>query len=139
MSRYEQFKGKEHGYTAIEIAMNDVQRAFSIDEPQYTWNMLRKATIISAKPEIISALETFMRQVNLERRKQRAYQGSTVQDKIMHGDLAEREYLREQNYVFLQKLVEELTKHKLWYSDHGPPTRTTGLKQLADKLEYAHE
>jgi hypothetical protein len=129
-------KKQEHGYTAIEIAMNDVQRAFSIDDPQYTWNMLRKATIISAKPEIISEMEKFMRQVNMKRRQAQVYQGVTMVDKIVQGNIPEREYLREQCFVFLQKLVEQLTLHKLWYSDHGPPTRATGLKQLADKLEY---
>jgi hypothetical protein len=128
--------GKEHGYTAIEIAMNDVQRAFSINDPKYTWNMLRKATIISAKPEIISEIEIYIRQVDLERRKIQTYKGVTTADTIMRAQIPELEYLREQCYVFLQKLVEQLTKHKLWYSDHGPPTRATGLKQLADKLEY---
>jgi len=127
---------KEHGYTAIEIAMNDVQHAFSIDEPKYTWNMLRKATIISAKPEIISELETFMRKVALERRIIQTRQGVTTADTILHVSIPELEYLREQCFIFLQKLVEQLTKHKLWYSDHGPPTRATGLKQLSEKLEY---
>lgn len=134
---YEKLK-HEHAYTAIEIAMNDVQRAFSMGDPRYTWNMLRKATIISAKSEIIKEIGKFMSQVNIERRKITSYQGTTQAQTVLRANLQELEYLNETCYLFLEKLVEQLTIHKLWHSDHGPPTKATGLKQLAEKLEYGH-
>jgi len=129
-------KKAEHGFTAIEKAMFDVQVSFTIDEPQYTWNMIRKAMIISQKPEIKKELARYMMTVTMQRERIRVYHGLTASDRIMRVDVAEREYLREQNYVFLEKLVEQLSTHELWYCNRGPPTRTTGLKDLEEKLKY---
>jgi hypothetical protein len=120
------------GDTIIDRAMLDVQVAFSTMNWKYAFDMLRKAVYETADEHIINECEEFMQQVNRERLRIKSQASYTVADQFTKKEFADDDYLKEQDYQFLKKFMLLLRPY-LHYK-YGPPTKSTGLKQLEEKL-----
>lgn len=122
------------GDTIIDRAINDVQAAFAIRDWEFTYAMLHKAVYATADSYIIEECEKLMRQINLERDRIKSQRTFTIADGYSRHTLQDLNYLERMCFEFFKTLMLLLRPY-LRYK-FGPPTRATGLKQLADKLEF---
>jgi len=122
------------GDTIIDRAINDVQAAFAMRDWTFAYAMLHKAVYATADIHIIEECEKLMRGISLQRDRIRNQTGYSMADNYSNRTVKELDYVEKMCYEFLKTLMLLLRPY-LRYK-FGPPTRATGLKQLADKLEY---
>ena len=122
------------GDTIIDRTINDVQAAFAMRDWEFAYAMLHKAVYATADIHIIEECEKLMRGINLERDRIKSQRTFTMADNYTKHTLQDLSYLEKMDYEFL-KFLMLLLRPYLRYK-FGPPTRATGLKQLADKLEF---
>jgi hypothetical protein len=122
------------GDTIIDRAINDVQAAFAMRDWEFAYAMLHKAVYATADTHIIEECEKLMRSINLEKDRIKSQRGFTLADRYTNQTLQALTYLEKMDYEFFKTLMILLRPY-LRYK-FGPPTRATGLKQLADKLEF---